>query len=131
MNKYGSFLIPFVILASMLISGLIFYANVNARRYEIGIMKATGRSDYFILIIIVMKAFILGLAGSIAGFLAGTGISEYFGKEIFRFTAADIEPLWNVLGYVLVIFPVLWMLASWIPALLATQVDAAGTLSGE
>lgn len=131
MNKYGSFLIPFVILSSMLISGLIIYANVNTRRYEIGILKATGKSNYFILLIIIVKAFLLGLAGSIAGFFAGNGISGFFGKEIFRFTASDIEPLWNVFGWIIIIFPVLWMLSSWIPALIATQVDAAGTLSGE
>jgi len=131
MNKYGSFLIPFVVLASLLISGLLFYANVNSRRYEMGIFKATGKSNFFIVSIIILKAFLIGLVGSITGFFAGSGISEYFGQKIFRFTATDIEPLWNIFGFAVLIFPVLWMLSSWIPALLATQVDAAGILSGE
>ncbi|NLO03623.1 MAG: FtsX-like permease family protein [Bacteroidales bacterium] len=131
MNKYGSFIIPFVILSALLISGLLFYSNVVTRRREIGIMIATGKSKYYILLIIMMKAFLLGLAGTIIGFFAGTAIAEYFGREIFRFTAQDIEPLWNVLGYVIFIFPVLWTLSGWIPALMATQVDAARTLSSE
>ncbi|HWS00160.1 MAG TPA: FtsX-like permease family protein [Prolixibacteraceae bacterium] len=131
MNKYGSFIIPFVILSSLLISGLMFYANVTARRNEIGLMKAIGKSRMFISSMILLKAFILGLVGSIAGFFAGTIIAGYFGKEIFRFTASDIEPLWNVFGYGILIFPLLWMLSSWIPALLATQVDAAQILSQE
>ncbi len=131
MNKYGSFIIPFIMISALLISGLLFYSNVVTRRYEIGIMIATGKSKYYILQIIMMKAVLLGLAGTVIGFFAGTVIAEYFGREIFRFTAQDIEPLWNILGYVIVIFPVLWALSGWIPALIATQVDAARTLSSE
>jgi putative ABC transport system permease protein len=131
MNKYGSFIIPFVILSALLISGLLFYSNVTTRRYEIGILKATGKSNFFITLIILLKAFVLGLLGSIVGFFAGSLIVKSFGAEIFQFTAASIEPLWNVFAYSIIIFPVLWMLSSWIPALAATQVDAARTLSGE
>ncbi len=131
MNKYGSFIIPFVILASLLITGLLFYQNVTARNREIGLMKAMGTSNYGILFMFLAKAFILGLAGGIIGFFLGSLIAEYFGKEIFRFTAPDIKPLWNLFLFTIVLFPVLWMLASWIPALKATQVDAARTLSEE
>jgi putative ABC transport system permease protein len=131
MNKYGSFIIPFVILTSLLIAGLLFYQNVTARSHEIGLLKAMGTSNYGILFMFMTKAFILGLAGGIIGFFLGSMIAEYFGKEIFMFTAGDIKPLWNLFVYTLVIFPVLLMLASWIPALRATQVDAARTLSEE
>jgi putative ABC transport system permease protein len=131
MNKYGSFIIPFVVLSALLISALLFYSNVTTRRYEIGILKATGKSSQYIIFIILFKAFILGLAGSIAGFFIGSIIAEYFGKEIFLLTAKSIKPLWSMFGYIITIFPVLWILASWVPALLATQVDAARTLSKE
>ncbi len=131
MNKYGSFIIPFVILSSLLISGLLFYSNVLSRRQEIGLLKAMGRSKLYISFIILLKAFILGLTGSIAGFFTGSLVAEYFGKEIFRFTAMDIKPLWMVFGMSIIIFPILWMLSSWIPALVATQIDAARTLSQE
>jgi ABC-type lipoprotein release transport system permease subunit len=131
MNKYGSFIIPFVLIVSLLISGLLFYSNVNSRKYEIGILKAMGKSKSYILFMILFKAFVIGLLGSLAGFFAGSFIAEYFGREIFRFTAMSIKPLWSLLGYSVFIFPVLWMLASWVPALLATQIDAAKTLSKE
>jgi len=131
MNKYGSFIIPFILLASLLISGLLFYLNVNTRKHEIGILKAMGKSKSYVLLMFLLKAFILGLIGSIAGFFIGSFLAEYFGQEIFRFTAMDMKPHWDIFGYSLVIFPVLWMLSSWIPALLATQVDAAKTLSQE
>lgn len=131
MNKYGSFIIPFVILASLLISGLMFYTNVIARQNEIGLMKAIGKSNWYISSMILIKAFILGLLGSIIGFFLGTMFASFFGREIFKFTAMDIKPMWNIFGIGLLIFPVLWMLAGWIPALLTTQFDAARTLSRE
>ncbi|MDD4107416.1 MAG: FtsX-like permease family protein, partial [Prolixibacteraceae bacterium] len=131
MNKYGSFLIPFVILSALLISGLLFYSNVMNRRNEIGILKAMGKGKSYIILMRLMKALFLGLAGTVAGFFAGSLIAEIFGERIFQFTAAAIRPLWNIFGYSLIIFPLLWMLSSWIPALAATRVDAAKILSGE
>ncbi len=131
MNKYGAFIIPFIIITCLLITGLLFYQNVTGRRHEIGLMKAMGTGNDGILIMFLTKAFILGLIGGIIGFFAGTWIAEYFGKEIFMFTAGDIKPLWNLFIYTIIIFPVLWMIASWVPALRATQIDAARTLSEE
>ncbi len=131
MNKYGAYLISFVMLSCLLITGLLFYQNITVRNKEIGLFKAMGNSTGKILFIVIAKAFILGLAGGIAGFFAGSLVAEYFGKEIFMFTASDIKPLWYLLYYCVVLFPLLWMLASWIPGLLATQIDAAKTLSQE
>ena len=131
MNKYGAFIIPFIIISSLLISGLLFYQNVNVRRREIGLLKALGKSSYSILFMFLFKAFILGFAGGIIGFFMGSWMAGYFGKEIFRFTALNIKPVWQIFYYTISIFPVLWMLSSWIPALLATRIDAAKILSEE
>ena len=131
MNKYGAFIIPFIIISSLLISGLLFYQNVNVRRREIGLLKAMGNSSYSILFMFLFKAFILGFAGGIIGFFMGSWVAGYFGKEIFRFTALSIKPMWQIFYYTIPIFPVLWMLSSWIPALLATRIDAAKILSEE
>ena len=131
MNKYGAFIIPFILLSCLLITGLLFYQNVNTRRREIGLLKAMGTSTYKILFMILAKAVILGFTGSILGFFLGTCFAEYFGKEIFRFTAFSIKPLWNLFCYTILIFPLLWMAAGWIPALIASRVDSAKTLSEE
>jgi putative ABC transport system permease protein len=131
MNKYGAFIIPFVVISALLITGLLFHQNVNARNREIGLLIAMGRSSYTILFMILSKAFILGLTGGIIGFFAGSWIAEYFGQEIFRFTAFSIKPVWSVFYYTILIFPLLWMLSSWIPALLATRIDAAKILNEE
>ncbi len=131
MNKYGAFIIPFVVISCLLITGLLFHQNVNARKREIGLLKAMGNPSGYILFMILSKAFLLGLAGGIAGFFAGSWMANYFGSEIFKFTATSIKPLWSAFYLVLVFFPLLWMLGSWIPALLATRIDAAKILSEE
>ena len=131
MNKYGSFIIPFIILSCLLITGLLFYQNINVRRREIGILKAMGTGTGSILFMIIAKAFIIGLAGSIIGFFAGSFLAEYFGREIFRFTALNIKPVWGLFYFTIIIFPVLWMFSSWIPALIASRIDAARILSEE
>lgn len=131
MNKYGAFIIPFVIISALLITGLLFHQNVKTRNREIGLLIAMGRNSNTILFMILSKAFILGLAGGIIGFFAGSWIAEYVGKEIFRFTALSIKPVWSVFYYTVFIFPLLWMISSWIPALLATRIDAARILSEE
>lgn len=129
MNKYGAFIIPFVVISALLITGLLFHQNVKSRNREIGLLIAMGRSSYNILFMILSKAFILGLTGGIIGFFIGSWIAEYFGKEIFRFTAFSIGPEWSVFYYTILISPILWMISSWIPALLATKIDAAKILS--
>ena len=131
MNRYGAFIIPFVIISCLLITGLLFHQNVGARKREIGLLKAMGNPSFTIVFLILFKALILGLAGGMIGFFLGSWIAEYFGKEIFRFTAFSIRPVWSIFYYTIIIFPILWMLSSWIPALLATRIDAAKTLSEE
>ncbi len=131
MNKYGAFIIPFVLLSCLLITGLLFYQNILSRNREIGLLKAMGTSTLNILFMILIKAFMIGLSGSILGFFLGSFLAEYFGKEIFRFTALSIKPLWSLFYSVIIIFPLLWMLASWVPALIATRIDAAKILSQE
>ena len=131
MNRYGAFIIPFIILACLLITGLLFYQNISVRKNEIGLLKALGTSTWNILFLILLKAFILGLVGGIIGFFLGSYVAAYFGSEIFSFTAGSIKPIWQLFIYCVVLFPLMWMLSSWIPALLAARIDAAKTLSQE
>jgi ABC-type lipoprotein release transport system permease subunit len=58
-------------------------------------------------------------------------VAGYFGREIFKFTAMNIQPEWNLFYYGLIVFPFLWIMAGWIPALVASQIDAAKTLGKE
>ena len=129
MNKYGSFIIPFVIIGCLLITGFLFYENVKSRKYEIGVLMALGSGRGKVIALILGKAFMLGLAGAILGFFAGTGVADYFGREVFEFTARNIHPRWNLLFISMVLSPFIFMLVSWIPALIAIRWDPAKILS--
>ena len=129
MNKYGSFIIPFVIFACLLITGFLFYENVKSRKYEIGVLMALGSGNGKVISLILGKAFMLGLTGAILGFFAGTGIADYFGREVFEFTAQNIHPRWNMLLISMALSPFIFMLVSWIPALIAVRWDPAKILS--
>jgi hypothetical protein len=131
MNKYGSFIIPFIMIVCLLITALLFYQNIMSRNHEIGLLRAIGTSAFSIILMVMAKAFILSILGSAAGFFLGNMVAGYFGKEIFRYTAMNIKPIWSLFYSVLIIFPLLWMLASWIPAFLAARIDAAKALSQE
>jgi ABC-type lipoprotein release transport system permease subunit len=131
MNKYGSFIIPFILISCLIITGLMLYQNVQARSREIALLKAMGTATRSILLMILSKAVFLGFIGTLAGFLLGNMVAEYSGREIFRFTSMNIKPVWSLFYYGLIIFPFLWMLAGWIPALIASQIDAAKTLGQE
>jgi len=131
MNKYGAFIIPFVLVGCMLITGLLFYQNIKTRQYEFGILKAIGTGNLQIMTLILGKALVLGILGGLAGFWLGSSIASYFGQEIFQFTAQSIRPFWNILIISLWLAPLFSMLATWIPGLLATQIDPATILSKE
>ena len=131
MNKYGSFIIPFVLLSCLFITGLLLYQNVQSRAREFALLKAMGTNTTGILMMILVKAVILSFIGSLVGFFVGNMVAGYFGREIFKFTAMNIQPEWNLFYYGLIVFPFLWIMAGWIPALVASQIDAAKTLVKE
>lgn len=131
MNRYGSFIIPIILLSCLFISAMLLYQNVISRSREIGLLKAMGTSISVIQAMIIAKALILSVLGTITGFFLGTVAADYFGREIFVYTSGNIRPAWNLLFSGLLLFPFMWVLASWIPALLASRIDAARTLSQE
>jgi ABC-type lipoprotein release transport system permease subunit len=131
MNRYGAFIISFVVITCFIITALLFYQNNNSRKREFALLRAMGKSPATIIIMILSKAFLIGLAGGFAGFFAGTFIAGYFGRAIFSYTAMNIHPYWNLLWLSMIVFPLLWMISSWIPALIASKSDAARILSEE
>jgi putative ABC transport system permease protein len=115
----------------MFIAALIFYTNISSRKYEFGVLRALGHSKLEILVMILIKAFILGVFGAVIGFFAGYYIADSFGQNIFKFTAKNIKPEWILLFYNLLIAPVFLLIASWIPAVIAVQIDPAEVLKEE
>jgi putative ABC transport system permease protein len=58
----------------------IFTAIANERAKEVGIMRALGAKERHIFRIFLIEVLVIGVAGSILGIAAGTGLSAIFAK---------------------------------------------------
>jgi putative ABC transport system permease protein len=124
-------LVPVVMVGSGVWIGLLALANVRDRRGEIGILRALGLRSHQILLIFLGKAAATGLAGAVAGYVAGRVIGVLWreGPGAPGIHLAFIDP-W-LLSLVLVAAPLLAALASWLPAISAAQQDPAVVLREE
>ena len=58
----------------------IFTAIANERSKEVGIMRALGAKERHIFRIFLIEVLVIGIAGSLLGIAAGTGLSALFAK---------------------------------------------------
>jgi len=58
----------------------IFTAIANERAKEVGIMRALGAKERHIFRIFLIEVLVIGIAGSLLGIAAGTGLSALFAK---------------------------------------------------
>lgn len=127
-ESFVAVLVPVVVLGSAVWIGLLALANVRERRAEIGILRALGLGASSILTILLSKAALLGLSGAAFGYAAGRGVAMAW-REGATSAAVPLAFLdGQLLLVVAVAAPVLSMLASWLPALLAAQQDPAVVL---
>jgi len=124
-------LVPVVLVGSSLWIGLLALANVRERRGEIGILRALGLQARQILLIFLGKAVVIGLGGAAAGYIVGRAIGALWrdapGAPPIQIAFFDLRLLLLVLAAA----PMLAALASWLPAMSATQQDPAVVLREE
>jgi ABC-type lipoprotein release transport system permease subunit len=124
-------LVPVVLLGSGIWIGLLALANVRDRRGEIGILRAIGLRSRQILLIFLGKAVVIGFGGACLGYIVGRAVGAMWreapGAPPIQIALVD-PPL---LLLVLVAAPLLAALASWLPAMSATQQDPAEVLREE
>ncbi|MCA9167666.1 MAG: FtsX-like permease family protein [Planctomycetales bacterium] len=117
--------------AGTLLLGLMSLANVLERRSEIGILRAIGAPASKILTLFLSKAALVGLLGAALGIAAGAAVLLGVESPAEGDTALRLPQLIsNQLIVVLcVVTPLLALLASWAPAMLAARQDPALELS--
>jgi ABC-type lipoprotein release transport system permease subunit len=127
-EQLAGILAPLVIAGSAVWVGLLAYGNVRARRTEIGILRALGLRARQILTLFLGKAALIGLAGAVLGIAAGLAIGaiDWPAKTDVR-VLVDLR----LLTAMLLLTPLLSIMASWIPALLAVRQDPAEVLRRE
>ncbi|MFO7775864.1 MAG: FtsX-like permease family protein [Candidatus Hydrogenedentota bacterium] len=124
-------MVPVVLLGAAVWIFFLILNNVKERQGEIAIMRTVGLGQGKIMGIFLVKAALMGIAGALVGYLAGIiGGAAWEGIPIWQ---ADFGRLISpaLAGLVLVGAPLLTIVAGWIPAMKAAQVDPAVILREE
>jgi putative ABC transport system permease protein len=117
-----------VVVLIMLCMVATFTSSVLERRKDFAVMKALGASNRTVNLLFASESSLLALAGSIAGYIFGSGIAFWIGKANFE---AAILPQPVLLLPVLLGSVVLALIASTAPLRLLQQIQPAGILRGE
>ncbi|PCJ52150.1 MAG: hypothetical protein COA79_24755 [Planctomycetota bacterium] len=128
MQKLNNFILPAIIFVSLLLIGLMFFLNVKERVIEIGVLKALGSSSNKIMFLFLSKALFIGLIGGILGFFIGSYLSVHYGHSFFPATGKKLSFNWNYLYFATTLSPMICIVASYLPAFLASQQDPANIL---
>ena len=131
MEGYLALLLPVILLACGAWVGVLAMMNVRQRREEIGIMRALGYGSGRISFLFLGRSILIGIAGALLGFAAGTLLVVSLGPEIFQATAKAIKPDYTWLLRCLILAPVFAAVSSLIPAVAAITCDPAVALRPE
>jgi putative ABC transport system permease protein len=130
-EKQAAFVIPVVVIACAVWIGLSALSNVRERRAEIGVLRAMGVGTPTIAAAFIGKAILLGLVGALLAFAIGTYLALHFGPQIFPLTAKQVTAEFSLLGWALLLAPLLCVVASYLPTLIAITQDPAEVLREE
>ncbi|HEY2497272.1 MAG TPA: ABC transporter permease [Candidatus Angelobacter sp.] len=117
-----------VVVLIMLCMVATFTGSVLERRKDFAVMKALGASNRTVNFLFAAEAALLALAGSVAGYVVGSGVAFWIGKANFD---AAILPQPLLLFPVLLGSIILALIASTAPLKLLQQIQPAGILRGE
>lgn len=101
------------------------YANVFERRREIGTLMALGAGSRVVLKLFLLKAVVIGLAGGIGGYVAGTILAMVLGP---RLAGVPVLPMPTLVLWALGISVAIALIASYFPARRAARLDPSATL---
>jgi putative ABC transport system permease protein len=101
------------------------YSNVYERRKEIGTLMALGAGSGVVLRMFLLKAFLLGVAGGIGGYIMGTGIAVVFGPRI---AGVVVLPMPSLALWALGVALAISLVSSYFPARQAARLDPATAL---
>jgi ABC-type antimicrobial peptide transport system permease subunit len=114
----GAFGVMALVLAAFGIYGIVAY-GVMQRTYEIGIRMALGAKRSQVLGLVLRQSTIFTVGGMIAGLAGAAALTRFVRTLLFGLTPFD--PLTFVA--VAVLFLLMAMIASYIPARRATKID--------
>jgi putative ABC transport system permease protein len=98
MSRIFTMTISLTAIMSFFLVWAIFTAIANERAKEVGIMRALGAKERHIFRIFLIEVLVIGLAGSVLGIVAGTGLSALFAKtfSIVKHLSTDLSVMERV-----------------------------------
>jgi len=123
----AALIVPVVIVGCAVGIGFLAFQNVRDRRSEVGILRALGMDARRLFSVFLTRAALIGLIGGVLGYFVGLVVGMLLGET--GAAGGLFDPVLLLLAVVLA--PVLASIASWIPALVASQQDAAVVLRQE
>ena len=130
-QTFAAWFIPTLTLGAAILIGLLVLTNVRERKIEIGILRALGLRSGQIMLIFLAKAFLMGFLGSLIGYGLGFAIGLLFGEVSVNIPIALSIFKPGLLLLVLFLAPLLSIIASWVPALMAANQEPALVLREE
>ncbi len=131
MKNFANILTPGIILVCSIWIAFLMFLNVKERRYEIGLLRALGVNIKTIIIIFLGKALFLGVIGAISGIILGLIVS-YVGFNISELKYKPIITEHSIIFLnIFILTPILSIVSSWIPTIIAIQEDPATILKEE
>jgi putative ABC transport system permease protein len=125
---FAAILVPFIVVVSVAWLAFLMWSNVRQRKEEIGILSAIGLPSRSILFLFLGKAIVTGILGSLIGLGLGIGVAVYrSGSPAGLLASADATKFCVYVAGAIVMS----IVASWIPALVASRIDPAVTLREE
>lgn len=130
-REFAALLAAAVLLASAIWIALATYGNVRERRAEVGLMFALGLPARQVLALFLVKALLTGVAGGVLGCVLGLVVGSRLAPSAWSWSAlaALVDP--GRLAMAVLGAPLLAVLASWVPAVIAAQQDPAVVLREE
>ncbi|MFP9229643.1 ABC transporter permease [Pectobacterium cacticida] len=101
------------LIASAMGIASLMTSTIMERAKEIGLMKALGARQWQIMLLFYLEAALSGLAGGIAGCVAGWGLAKAIGLMLFD---VPLSFAWIVIPCVLVISMLIAIIGTWFPA---------------
>ena len=120
MNKLSLIMLIIIAVLGIAIIANYMSANVYERRREIGILSAMGATPSWIMKVFLLKAFYIGIAGGLLGYVTGTVFAMILGP---MFAGIPVLPLLSLFFYSMGISIVITLLASILPVIKATKID--------
>ena len=131
LDNYFAILLPVLLIIAAIWVGTLAMINVMQRMQEIGILRALGYRNSHITALFFSRLIVMGITGALAGFALGTWLALTWGPRVFKVTAASVKPLYDLLGWALLLAPLFAMAASFIPVMFAISREPAEMLKEE